>query len=73
MLAELLERLGPKRVVLEWVDPKDRKFLQLAGMNGDLYSELDSAQLEACMQQKFNLMERLSLPCATRVMYLWSR
>jgi 2-polyprenyl-3-methyl-5-hydroxy-6-metoxy-1,4-benzoquinol methylase len=73
MLADLLDRLNPKRVILEWVDPKDQKFRQLAGLNGALYSQLDAAQLESCLRPKFRLVAKLPLPCATRVMYLWAR
>jgi 2-polyprenyl-3-methyl-5-hydroxy-6-metoxy-1,4-benzoquinol methylase len=73
MIATLLDRLDPKRVILEWVDPKDQKFQQLAGLNGSLYSRLDATQLEDCLGQKFRMTDRLPLPCATRVMYLWTR
>ena len=72
MLADLLERLGPKRVILEWVDPADPKFRQLSGLNHHLYSNLHSVQLEQSLGRKFRLIEKLSLPCSTRVMYLWS-
>jgi SAM-dependent methyltransferase len=73
MVAALLDRLNPKRVILEWVDPMDQKFQQLAGLNRSLYSRLDATQLEDCLRQKFRMADRLPLPCATRVMYLWTR
>ncbi len=73
LLAELLDKLGPQRVILEWVDPKDPKFQQVAGMNAPLYTDLDAERLEECMRQKYNLLEKLPLPCGTRVMYLWGR
>jgi SAM-dependent methyltransferase len=73
MVAELLDRLGPRRVILEWVDPLDPKFRQLAGLNSPLYSHLNEARLEECMNAKFRMAAKLPLPCATRVMYLWNR
>jgi 2-polyprenyl-3-methyl-5-hydroxy-6-metoxy-1,4-benzoquinol methylase len=73
MLGDLLDRIDPKRVVLEWVDPKDSKFQQLAGLNQDLYSQLDPETLEESMGRKFRLLSKMRLPCGTRVMYLWSR
>jgi 2-polyprenyl-3-methyl-5-hydroxy-6-metoxy-1,4-benzoquinol methylase len=73
MLADLLDRLNPKLVILEWVSPTDPKFRQVAGLNAALYSRLDSIQLEESMLQRFQLTAKLALPCGTRVMYLWSR
>ena len=73
MLAELFDRLNPKRLLVEWVDPKDEKFQQLASINQALYSGLDAAAMEACLGSGFRLISKLILPCGTRVMYLWSR
>jgi SAM-dependent methyltransferase len=73
MLAELLDRLRPKSVILEWVDPRDPKFKQLAGLNGSLYSHLNEVRLEESLKTKFRMVAKLTLPCATRVMYLWHR
>ena len=72
MLAELINRLGPQRVIVEWVDPKDPKFRQLAGLNAPLYNHLEAAALERCMDRNFQLIAKLRLPSGTRVMYLWS-
>jgi len=72
MLVELLDKIGPTRVILEWIEPSDPKFRQLAGLNALLYKDLDCTVLEACMQQKYTMLEKLPLPCGTRVMYLWS-
>jgi 2-polyprenyl-3-methyl-5-hydroxy-6-metoxy-1,4-benzoquinol methylase len=73
MLVELLDSLDPKRVILEWVDPKDPKFRQLAGLNTALYETLDASEMETFMGQKYSLVARAPLPCKTRVMYLWCR
>jgi len=60
-------------VILEWVDPKDIKFRQLAGLNSALYSQLNETRLEDSLKAKFRLVAKLPLPCATRVMYLWCK
>jgi SAM-dependent methyltransferase len=73
MIVDLVERLAPKRLVIEWVDPKDPKFRQLAGLNEGLYGDLDAAQLERLLQSQFRLVEKLPLPCETRILYLWER
>ena len=74
MLAELLAHLGPRRLILEWIDPTDRKFRQLSGVNHGLYELLNAAALEECFRAaQFDLVEKLPLPCGTRVMYVWRR
>jgi SAM-dependent methyltransferase len=73
MLLDLLARLEPRRIILEWVDPRDPKFRQLAGLNGGLYRDLDVATLERHLARKFRLIAKAPLPSAARVMYHWSR
>lgn len=71
MVVDFLALLNPRRVVLEWVDPLDPKFQQIAGLNRHLYQHLTCADLEESMSIKFCLADKLTLPCGTRVMYLW--
>jgi len=73
MLAALFDRLDPKQIILEWVDPQDPRFRQLAGLNAGLYRNLDAKAMEAQLGQKFRLIAKSPLPSAARVMYLWSR
>jgi SAM-dependent methyltransferase len=73
MLAELLHRFEARRVIFEWVSPADEKFQQVAGLNRALYADLDESQLEKAMSQRFTLTAKSTLPCRTRVMYLWER
>jgi SAM-dependent methyltransferase len=73
MVVNLLARLEPQQVILEWVDPTDPKFRQVAGLNAALYKNLNSGVLEDCMVKKYTMREKLPLPCGTRVMYLWGR
>jgi hypothetical protein len=73
MLADLLARLEARRVILEWVDPNDPKFRQIAGLNAALYRRLDATQLERSLEPRFTMEAKMPLPCATRIMYLWSR
>jgi len=73
MLMDLLARLEPQRIILEWVAPQDPKFRQLAGLNAGLYRDLDVAQMERHLARKFHLIAKTPLPSAARVMYHWSR
>lgn len=71
MLVDFLVQLRPRTLILEWIEPQDEKFRQLAGLNGALYSGLNSAVFEDELRQHFRLVAKLQLPCATRIMYLW--
>lgn len=73
MICDLLDYLEPKRVILEWIDPADEKFQQLAGFNWTLYSRLNAAKLESCLTGKFRIFAKLALPSAPRIMYSWYR
>jgi SAM-dependent methyltransferase len=73
MLLDLLARLEPQRIILEWIDPQDPKFRQLAGLNAGLYRDLDVATMERHLARKFRLIAKAPLPSAARVMYHWSR
>jgi len=73
MLVDLLVRLGPKRVILEWVDPSDPKFREIAGLNAALYSGLNALQMEQCFAQRLQLIAKQPLPGAARTLYAWSR
>jgi SAM-dependent methyltransferase len=73
MLLDLLVRINPSRIILEWIDPSDPKFRQLAGLNAALYRNLDAATLEAHFSRKFRLIAKTPLPSAARIMYHWSR
>jgi SAM-dependent methyltransferase len=73
MVADLLDRVGANQVILEWVEPIDVKFRQLTGLNRDLYSYLTAGLLEESLRPKFELTEKMTLQCGTRVMYSWRR
>ena len=73
MLADLLVRLRPAQVIVEWISPSDQKFQQVAGLNAHLYSDLDETAFESSMEANFRLSEKTPLPRASRVMYDWRR
>jgi 2-polyprenyl-3-methyl-5-hydroxy-6-metoxy-1,4-benzoquinol methylase len=71
MVADLLVALSPQRVILEWVEPGDSRFRQIAGLNESLYAGLHVGVLEECFGKKFTLICKKSLPGGTRIMYHW--
>jgi SAM-dependent methyltransferase len=73
LFTRMLDQLEPKSVIIEWVDPTDPRFIQVAGLNADLYQGLNAARFEECLGQHFSLAAKQPLQCKTRVMYLWLR
>ena len=73
MLLDLLDGFGARQAILEWVEPFDPKFEQLAGLNSALYRDMDAAWFESVVARRYRLVSKLRLPCGSRVLYLWSR
>jgi len=71
-IADLFSRLSSHLLVVEWVDPGDPRFLELAGANLPLYSGVTREAFEAAFNRHFNLRTRLELPeRRTRTLYTW--
>jgi len=73
MITALFRQLSPQRLIVEWVDPSDPKFKELAGFDMELYRNLRPEMLEEQLGGYFRLDSKMVLPCGTRVMYLWVR
>jgi len=73
-IAELFARLSAGTLVIEWVDPGDPRFLEIAGSNLPLYRDLNRDAFEAALSRHFTLKTRLQLPeRRTRTLYTWIR
>jgi hypothetical protein len=73
-IADLFSRLSSYLLVVEWVDPEDPRFLELAGANLPLYRGVTREAFEAAFSLQFGLRTRLELPeRRTRTLYTWIR
>jgi SAM-dependent methyltransferase len=73
-IADLFGRLSSHLLVVEWVDPDDPRFQELAGANLPLYRGVTRESFEAAFGTQFNLLTRLELPeRRTRTLYTWIR
>jgi SAM-dependent methyltransferase len=73
-IAELFARLSAHMLVIEWVDPGDPRFLELAGPNLPLYTGVTREAFEAAFSRHFALKTRVPLPQRrTRTLYTWIR
>ncbi len=73
LIVELLHRLTTGCVIVEWVEPQDPRFRQLAGPNLTLYESLTRLRFETLMQAWFTLQSSQTLPSGTRVLYRYAR
>jgi hypothetical protein len=69
MIFELVRALQPRRLIIEWVEPGDRRFREISGMNAALYETLSREDFEAALTGRFTIDASQSLPGATRVLY----
>ena len=69
----LLFELNAPILLIEWVDPEDVRFRQIANTHGNLYSNLSDAVFAQKLESQFRIVERLSLASRTRTLYLCER
>lgn len=60
-------------LIVEWVNPDDLRFKEIAQMHGDIYDKLSAVVFEAKLGEYFNVIERLPLDGKTRILYLCRR
>jgi SAM-dependent methyltransferase len=71
-IADLFGRLSTHTLVVEWIDPEDPRFLELASDNLPLYQSATQEAFEAALTRHFILQTRLQLPeRRTRTLYRW--
>lgn len=66
---QLLHSLAARRVIVEWVEPHDRRFQQIAGLNSSLYEGLNRERFEQALRRVFNIERCQPLPGGTRTLY----
>jgi SAM-dependent methyltransferase len=71
LIAQLLLRLTTGSLIVEWVDPEDPRFRQLAGPNWPLYKSVTRQSLESLLSERCSLQSTVTLPCATRTLHHW--
>jgi hypothetical protein len=69
MIFELVRTLHPRRLIIEWVEPGDRRFREISAMNAGLYDTLSREAFEAELTGLFTIDASQSLPGGTRVLY----
>ncbi|MCB0416104.1 MAG: class I SAM-dependent methyltransferase [Bdellovibrionales bacterium] len=69
-IVSLIAQLGPKSLILEYVDPQDDTFKQIARGRDSLYHYLSPESFERAFSQRFDIVKKTPLKRKTRCLYL---
>lgn len=72
-VVELFAGLESAHVVIEWVDPSDPKFRQVAGANLPLYRDVSEARFRAALARHFRIEAEMQNSTGTRRLFWCSR
>lgn len=61
--------IDPEFLLLEWIEPKDRRFVEIAGLNEALYTDISRAGFERVFSEKYKIEKKAPLDSGTRVLY----
>jgi ribosomal protein L11 methylase PrmA len=73
MIFELVRALQAARLIIEWVEPGDRRFREISAINAGLYAHLSRETFEAELTGSFVIDANQPLPGGTRVLYACTR
>ena len=60
-------------LLVEWIPSNDEKFIEVAGLNLNLYSHINSEYFESCFAENFILNAKYEIKDSVRSIYLWKR
>ncbi len=72
-VVKLLFDLEAPFLLIEWVNPNDRRFRQISQTHGDLYADISDETFEHELKPYFRIVERMPLASKTRTLYLCER
>lgn len=73
MILEFFVEIDPAYLLLEWIEPVDRRFSEIAGINDFLYSEMSLERFELVFAEKYDIESKLLLTSGTRTLYFLKR
>lgn len=69
-ILDLLGSMSQRYILVEWVNPDDKMFSEIASVNAHLYSEMSEAYFENEVRKHFTILDSLGLDQAQRRLYL---
>lgn len=73
MILEFFLAIDPAFLLLEWIEPKDRRFVEIAGLNEGLYTDISLAGFERIFSEKYAIEKTEPLASGTRILYFLKR
>lgn len=74
LILQLIEAIAPRTLIIEWIDPSDSRFVEIAGLNGAYYKQLCTKEFETLFEKSYRLVRKQGLPsCGSRILYHWVR
>ena len=70
MILEFFLWIDASYLLLEWIEPKDRRFVEIAGINTGLYTDMSLAGFEGIFSEHYDVEQKAPLASGTRVLYL---
>lgn len=69
MILEFFLSLAPRFLVLEWIEPQDRRFAEIAGINEELYAGMSIDSFERVFCEKYTIEKKQPLVAGNRTLY----
>jgi SAM-dependent methyltransferase len=69
MILEFFMAIEPAFLLLEWIEPKDRRFAEIAGVNEDLYADMSRTEFERVFSEQYEIEEKEPLDSGSRTLY----
>ena len=69
MILEFFLSLAPRFLVLEWIEPQDRRFAEIAGINEALYAAMSIDSFERVFSEKYTIEKKQLLVAGNRTLY----
>lgn len=73
MILEFFLALDPGFLLVEWIEPDDRRFAEIAGINEALYVDLSMAAFERTFEQGYVIERKETLAAGGRTLFFFRR
>lgn len=69
MILEFFLSLSPRFLILEWIEPQDRRFAEIAGINEELYASMSIDGFERVFCEKYTIEKKQTFLSGNRTLY----
>ena len=73
MILEFFLAIDPAFLLLEWIEPQDRRFAEIAGVNDSLYADISLARFERVFSERYTIEQKQQLAGGGRTLYFLTK